>query len=74
MLAESPLLVSAGSGWLTPLVIEEEEETPAATVSEPLVAVVIGSIELEERSSVRWSDEDDDDDGANVPSEEDPRG
>jgi hypothetical protein len=57
-------LVSAGSGWLTSLVIEE---TPAATVSEPPVVVVIGSIELEEISSVHWSDEDD---GANVPSEE----
>lgn len=71
MLAESPFLVSAGSGWLTPLVTEEE--TPAATVSEPpLVAVVLGLMELDERCSVRWSDEDDDD-GANVPSDEDPR-
>lgn len=73
MLAESPLLVSTGSGWLTLLVVEEEG-TPEATVSEPPVVVGIGGvIELEEGSSVRWSDEDDDD-GASVPNEEDPRG
>lgn len=72
MLAESPFLVSAtGSDWLTPPVIEEE--TPADTVSEPPLVVVFGLTELEEWSSVRWSDVDDDD-AANVPSDEDPRG
>lgn len=68
MLVESPFLDSADSEWLTPLAIEE------AKVSEPPLVVLVRLMELEEWSSVRRSDMDDDDDGANVRSDEDTRG
>ena len=46
----------------------------AAKISEPPVVVFVGLTELVEWSSMRWSDKDDDDDGADMPSDEDPRG